>query len=433
VPGTGSAGSSTTGGARPQNGTSGGSTGSVPRPVSPTAKTVEIGIEYDDEDAAHAAGTVIGSQAGVTDEQAVYTILINDLNSRGGLLGRKIVPVFHAYNSTGDDPDVQGQALCTSFTQDHKVFAAIIFAAAEKVSRDCLARAGVVIIRARYALDDDADFRRIPAYAAVGALSLDRLAAVYVDGLAAQGFFSSTSRIGVITQEEPAYMRSAKGPLRAALARHGLKVQEEAFVPGAGRAQDAGDQSAAVQSAVLRFNSQRIDRVLFVTLVGLPALIFANTAQAQRYHPRYGLNSNHGLDTLRGLAPAEQLAGSKAVGWVPLLDVPSTEVTLSPAAKRCDALLRSKGHSPADQSVLAFDLAACDQLATLAAALARGGQLSSGGFVAGLERLGTSVATGLTFQLRSGPGRHDTAGAIRHVAFQESCGCFRYSGSLVPV
>jgi ABC-type branched-subunit amino acid transport system substrate-binding protein len=51
-----------------------------------------------------------------------YSAYINDINKHGGILGRKIVPVFHTFCPIGN---AQALALCTKFSEDDKVFAVL--------------------------------------------------------------------------------------------------------------------------------------------------------------------------------------------------------------------------------------------------------------------------------------------------------------------
>ncbi len=56
------------------------------------------------------------------DQKAIDQVMIDDLNNHGGILGRKIVPVYRSYCSIGNTQALQ---LCTSFTEDDKVFAVL--------------------------------------------------------------------------------------------------------------------------------------------------------------------------------------------------------------------------------------------------------------------------------------------------------------------
>jgi hypothetical protein len=56
------------------------------------------------------------------DQPAIDTVMINDLNAHGGILGRSVVPVFKSYCPIGNTGALQ---VCTSFTEDAKVFAVL--------------------------------------------------------------------------------------------------------------------------------------------------------------------------------------------------------------------------------------------------------------------------------------------------------------------
>ena len=54
------------------------------------------------------------------DQQAIDQTFIDDLNAHGGILGRKVVPVYRSYCPIGNSGALQ---VCTAFTEDDKVFA----------------------------------------------------------------------------------------------------------------------------------------------------------------------------------------------------------------------------------------------------------------------------------------------------------------------
>jgi len=56
------------------------------------------------------------------DEYKVYDAFIADLNAKGGVAGRKLVPVYHTFCPIVPAPAL---ALCTQFTEDDQVFAVI--------------------------------------------------------------------------------------------------------------------------------------------------------------------------------------------------------------------------------------------------------------------------------------------------------------------
>ena len=61
-------------------------------------------------------------RVGVGDQKAISQVFVDDLNAHGGILGRKIQPVYQNYCPIGNS---QALALCTSMTEDQKVFAVL--------------------------------------------------------------------------------------------------------------------------------------------------------------------------------------------------------------------------------------------------------------------------------------------------------------------
>src|SRR5438128_3807001 len=56
------------------------------------------------------------------DEFKVYDAFIADINAKGGVAGRKLVPVYHTFCPIVPAPAL---ALCTQFTEDDQVFAVL--------------------------------------------------------------------------------------------------------------------------------------------------------------------------------------------------------------------------------------------------------------------------------------------------------------------
>src|SRR3954463_6172180 len=58
------------------------------------------------------------------DYEKTFSAVINDLNKKGGVDGRKVVPVYEKVNPLGTAP---AQEVCVKLTEDEKVFAAVGF------------------------------------------------------------------------------------------------------------------------------------------------------------------------------------------------------------------------------------------------------------------------------------------------------------------
>ncbi|MCU1463159.1 MAG: hypothetical protein JWO37_3234 [Acidimicrobiales bacterium] len=72
------------------------------------------------------------------DQQKIAQSFVDDINAKGGVLGRKIVPVYKTYKPIGNQDTL---AICTSLTQDEKVFAVLgVFIDPSGDSQLCLTR-----------------------------------------------------------------------------------------------------------------------------------------------------------------------------------------------------------------------------------------------------------------------------------------------------
>src|SRR5215475_15765160 len=82
-----------------------------------TDKTIKIGVALVDFEciAPYIQTTRI-------DEYKVYDAFIADINAKGGVAGRKLVPVYHTFCPIVPAPAL---ALCTQFTEDDRVFAVL--------------------------------------------------------------------------------------------------------------------------------------------------------------------------------------------------------------------------------------------------------------------------------------------------------------------
>jgi ABC-type branched-subunit amino acid transport system substrate-binding protein len=88
-----------------------------------TKDEIKVGITYPDLDAIR---SVTNTNHG--DYEKAYRAVIDDLNKKGGINGRKVVPVFAKIDPLGTAP---AQEACIKLTEDEKVFAAMSFFNAE--------------------------------------------------------------------------------------------------------------------------------------------------------------------------------------------------------------------------------------------------------------------------------------------------------------
>ena len=89
-------------------------------------------------------------------------------------------------------------------------------------------------------------------------------------------------------------------------------------------------------------------------------------ADSQRYRPRYGVNSQNGVQALidSGGYPKTQLPGTVGIGWLPGIDItpaenPDNGPYSNDARRRCIALYKAHGITFSDPNAEAGALGIC--------------------------------------------------------------------------
>ncbi|HET9732344.1 MAG TPA: hypothetical protein VFP54_06665 [Acidimicrobiales bacterium] len=407
--------------------------------IVPASRPVEVGIPVPANIGAVTA--VLGSGGGggspsVPSQQQIqngYQVIVDYINGHGGLKGHKVVPVYASYDAT-QNAATNDQTLCTSFTQDHKVFAALGWLNHTQNLTSCLQAANAILVdQGGYVAYDDTAFAQNPLYMTAGALSLTRVAHVEVNGLVRQGFFSPGSRIGLLADNSPPFMRAIQA-LKATLGAHGLKLTDEQEVQPTQGLSDVAPVQQAISNATLRFRAEGIDRVIFLDNNGDTQQPFNNAEKAQSYYPRLGYTSNetpsnHGNGQYNSSANQEYI-GSSGIGWDPTIDIQSAPPNAT--GQLCNKLESSVGNNPTQAQQLYWP--ACDQLLTLvAAANASSGGLTTTGVIQGLARMSNFTPAEALGPLNYSGGRRDGAAVGRFLTYQAGCQCMVYSSGTVSL
>ncbi|HET6818253.1 MAG TPA: hypothetical protein VFH66_13590 [Mycobacteriales bacterium] len=410
--------------------------------VTPTK--IYIGLVYStNADAVNQAAGANGISTGDTRGDALA--VIDDINSHGGIAGRKLSPIWYAFDSTSTQPvDQQWAAACAKFTQDNKIFAAFDMGTANY--RACLHRAGVAQISANLPDASDAEFAAYPNYIELGYPRLGRLAATTVTALADQGYFSGwdptlgqprsqKAKVGIVTYDDQAFGGAVDSVLVPGLKRLGF-TPEVQKIGQVSTASDYGNQAAAVQAAQLKFASDGVDHVIMFEGNGGLSLFFMNQAESQHYHPRYGVNSSSGTEVLinSGDVQKDQAIGAVGYGWIPSLDLTADRNTdngpYSNADRRhCLAVMKAHGITYSDTNAESVGLGYCAQLYLLKrAADTTPNPLNLQTFLSAIDRLGSNVPDGGSLGEFLGPGRHDAASKYYYWKYFDGCQCLHYYG-----
>lgn len=400
-----------------------------------TGAQITIGIQYNDP-SSDGAYTVLGVKGTTTgDDKGAYDALIADVNSRGGLGGRKVVPIYYANNNTDGSFDSQGQAACASFTEDHKVDLAIVTGTATRLLPGCLAAHHVPTLPVGNIMFDDTVLAGWAPYVYwSGMLSPDRWAP-WIDLLSSNGYFGQASKVGLVTYETPLHHRVVERVVGPALARAGHQAADVAYTTEPPSVSALGSSATELSNVILRFRSENIDHVMFVGTQGAAPFLWMPQAESQGYRPRYGFTSADFPYVVQANAATAQLRDAIGMGWTPVRDVNfSQDPGGNPAAARCEAIMAKAGNKTPDRSAdWQSHIAPCEAMFFFEAVFARATGTSGAAFRAAVDQLGTSYQSPHTFATRFVHDHYDGVSQVRAFRYDTGCSCFGYVGPLIAV
>lgn len=438
----GSAAADTVGG--PARGATGVSTGVGP---GVTRTTINVGVPYTSNgDAANAALGAAAITRG--NEKDDMRAVIEDINANGGVAGRRLVPVYYAYDAqSADSRDSQDQAACETFTRDNKVFAVFGGGLGENFDA-CMQKAGVLKLSSGRLIDEDrAYFRKYPTLFNLSVPSQDRMMADQVDTLRRLGYFTGWNpaagepgpnpvKIGVLSIDTPTWSRPLRSVLLPALKSIGFAVDPanvyEVYNPQSDA--EISRTTTDIQNATLKFQSNGVTHVIMLDANASLTLLFAPGAKNQRYYPRLGMNSATGAQALKdaGVIGNDQLNGAVGLGWFPSLDVPAAETKKYATAetRRCLQVMKERtGQSFDSTNAASLALTKCDmgyffdQVATGA-----GPRLNLQQVVASIEAVGGSYKPALVPASFVSSAQHDAITQGYDMRWNTACSCTRYAG-----
>ncbi|HVE98320.1 MAG TPA: hypothetical protein VNA12_03990 [Mycobacteriales bacterium] len=434
-------------------GSGGGSSGTTVRHApGVTAKEIFIGLSYatDTEEANRAAGVNIDSGNPKANAEAI----INDINKRGGVAGRKLVPVWHAFQATSAKTNAtKDQEACSTYTEDNKVFA-VMGDGYTDTFRACMRKHGVLQLTAGQLYADERDEMRAnpQLYNLIGA-SQDRWFNSLVPALVRQRYFDgwdfnlgapapgSKPVIAAIGFNSTMWTRPVPRTLLPALKRAGYDVRPEniVYITSPQGYSDQGPAVAEVQNAVLRLRQNGVTHVLFLDTQGGLTFVFAAGARNQRYYPRYGVGSTSGLQGLfdAGNFTAKELTGAAGLGWAPSLDLPTAEgdTFATAATTRCLQVIKDgTGETYTSTNAASIALGQCDELNLLAYVVNRiPGSITFSSARQVMGTIGSSFPTASLPRMVLGPGRQDGAELGWDMYWDTPCECVRYVGAARPI
>ncbi len=436
-----------TGSAAQGPGTSGGTSRGVPRQGASTGSAapsageapatgprvtspVKIGFLNTKVGNAGAAGLNTGE---TVSPATVFKALVKGVNAKGGLSGRRVVPVTADTDTASGDWNTDYSAACQKMTRDDPVSVIVGYSFTFLDSFEaCLAKAGVPHLSGGYSLGDEKVLRDYPGLVATNAPTADRRFRLQAEGAVREGYLTRANKLGVVVDGCASSLRALKNGLDPYLASVGLKEESRVQFNCPSGAGDVGTAASQVQAAVLRFRQLGVDRVF---IEGIPIVLFAQAAESQGYRPGYVVTSTSNGTSLEPNMPEEQLVNVHGYGWMPHMDVTRTKQPAQTGAqKTCLSLLKTGGVVPTGFNDFLQAYAACDGLFLYGAALERtGGRTEAAAVLSAISALGTSQPGSGLYEGRSDYRRRNAPAVYRPWRYGTDCSCFAYSGPSQPM
>lgn len=444
---TGSGGSTTGSTGSPSRPTTGGTTGTSPLASAGPGwdqRSVYFGVPTEEDLSKTLGAAGISFYPGSI--QGDVNAVVADVNAQGGLFGRKLVPVFHdnAAANVSSNPAAAAQANCAAFTQDRRVVAVMnpIAPIENDAFLQCMKKTRTPLLSIGYSTYADSVYARFGPYLYTTLTpNISRFIPSYIPALGQAGFYggwntttgkpmTGSAVVGILEPDTDSG-HTAADLQKVALAKQGVKVGSTYFYR-----EDSSTYGSDMSAAILNFRNAGVTHLLDITNVAAGVLIFAETAQQQRYFPRYGMTSwllpDTAASTFVQAGIQQQLNGSIGIGWTPGGDVNHAHDPGQTAVqKACLKALERQGvkYNPQSQRyAIMVAWALCDDVNLLVAAAKRGGGLSAQALSAGLGGLTSVFQPAVTFSSALSATNHSVPGSHRALVYDGGCTCFAYQG-----
>lgn len=416
--GTGAGG--TSGGSTGIGGTTGGTTGGA---VANKDRTpIRVGFEIIKGGNAF-VGAAFGTPVNFGDGKLEVNAIVKDLNARGGVGGRPIVPVFGEWNVA--DGDAGRDADCRQMTEDGKASFILTVVNMSQAYVACAAKRGVPVVNASFGAGDEGLYAQYGRFLfSPSLMNVNRELRLVLESLRETKRISPSVKTGILIDgTDPQYDRVYNKTVKPILTQWGIPYVTYSVA-----------SEADVSSAVLRFSQDNVKLVVPIAPSGIIQVLFMQAAEQQGYRPGYGMGDSSSTWFVSSAAPAEQVKGISGAGALPLANVDTAQYPTTPREKACLDLIRKAGENNAERHSSITATVYCEAIYAFAAVGSRvSGPLTPDAFRAAYPTVGGGYAPVVTFATDFGNGRHDNASAYRLMSYVSSCACLRYTSGVRPV
>lgn len=360
----------------------------------------------------------------IKSQEQYINVFVNDVNAHGGILGRKLTPVFVTYDPTNQQTS---QTACLQATQDHEIFAAVDSGGGlneegmlcfTQQNHTPLIGVGAFGV-ARYLYTESGGY--LYTVAPAGARSLANTAYL----LSQQGSLKG-KHLGIVDRDFPGALQTVTDGLIDILKQSGYQITYRADL-------SSNDETAASQVpvAVQQMQAHGVDAVFLLPdfIIGTE---FVQSADKAAYAPLYYASDfeSETNDTSVQSMPSTFQAVGVTVNRTGEWRVNMPEPAVDAGCRKTYAAATGTNPQRSDNVYAAVGLA-CGLIDVLARGARAGtAQLTRVKFIAGLQSIG-SIGFPYFGSFSFRPAKYDGADAIRILKYDSTCKCWLPQGPFV--
>jgi hypothetical protein len=393
--------------------------------------TVKVGLSYFGG-VAQNLGDIGAGDVGALDPgaQAIingYKGGIAALNAAGGLAGCQVAPVFFNFSAQSPDFNQESQQECAAFTQDNKVIAVFTAGFETKVAVDCFAKAKTPLFSYAGSYQPScADLKKYAGYVYLPIGVATCRYGSFVNLWNKAGLFPKDAKVGILALDDGSGQGQYVADKVYAPALKKLKIPSESFsFPSATSGAAFSATNSAMGAAILKFKSDGVNVVIMTPAGAQAPAAFLPQAATQGFFPNYGFSSSDALVIVNSLGASAVKKGI-AISWL-IGDLPLTAQQALPPNPAIEGCAPWSTSTP-NVLTLTGSSSYCDFLNILQAGFKNATKTDPASLKKGIEALGTSFVSSMTYGGKSkfGKGDYDGITAAQMLKFDPPSKSWEY-------
>jgi ABC-type branched-subunit amino acid transport system substrate-binding protein len=384
-----------------------------------TADAIKVGFTIIDTGGLSQVGVGIGVTA--EQQEAAWRAYAKDINTRGGINGRQVMPVFARFDPLNQNNQRQA---CLRLTQDQKVFA-VVGGFNAPVAISCVTRENQTPLFSGFPGTLDEIYQQSGGLFVSMYPRASRMMDITAAALDASGKLKGRT-IGILNTFANDPSGKTGEALEKVLEARGHNVKRRVNLSA-----DSGTASSQVSVEVSQFQREGINTVFLLTGV-VTATQFVQQAENQGYRPAYHMTdwSNNNNDFVVQNMPQSFEGSIGTTHTTGNGNKMAAGPENAPSARCRQVYDRNSGRKLAARGTAEYGATtqACDAvLAFEKAAAAAGTQLTRRGIAAAVPTLGAFPIANWG-PGRFGRGKTDFSDQVRFHVFSSSCKCWKPTG-----